>query len=83
MRNEWDQDARKTALEQEMLKKYRDDPVVVFVLLARAIDSIAHEEHNHVYESLTEVIENFPSTKAAEKAKRILARLEAEKSTKK
>ncbi|MHC4477678.1 MAG: tetratricopeptide repeat protein [Planctomycetota bacterium] len=65
--------ARVAALEYELLKQYGGDPLVAPVLLSRAIDQLARRDYNGAHESLTQLVEKFPSTKAATEAKRLLA----------
>jgi hypothetical protein len=83
LRDSHDMDAQKVALEYDISKKYTKDPMVASILLSRAIDHITHEENNYAYETLTQIIEKFPSTKASKKAKKILERHEANKNAEK
>jgi hypothetical protein len=75
LRRQRDQVARVAALEYELLKQYGDDPMVAPILLSRATDSLASQNYNGAYESLTQLVEKFPSTNAAAQAKRMLDKL--------
>ena len=77
LRRKRDQTARVAALEYELLKQYSNDPMVAPILLSRATDLLAGQNYTGAYESLTQLVEKFPSTKAATQAKRMLVKLKA------
>lgn len=79
LRRKRDQTARVAALEYELLKQYGNDPIVAPVLLSRATDLLARQDYNGACESLIQLSEKFPSTKAAAQAKRMLIKLQAAK----
>jgi len=79
LRRKRDQTARVAALEYELLKQYGNDPMVAPILLSRATDLLAGQNYAGAYESLTQLVEKFPSTKAATQAKRMLVKLKAVK----
>lgn len=79
LRRKRDQIARVAALEYELLKQYSNDPMVAPILLSRATDLLAGQNYTGAYESLTQLVEKFPSTKAATQAKRMLVKLKAVK----
>ena len=79
LRRKRDQTARVAALEYELLKQYGNDPMIAPILLSRATDLLAGQNYTGAYESLTQLVEKFPSTKAATQAKRMLAKLKAVK----
>jgi len=79
LRRQRDQVARVAALEYELLKQYGDDPMVAPILLSRATDSLASQNYNGAYESLTQLVEKFPLTNAAAQAKRMLDKLKTTK----
>ena len=82
LRRKRDQTARVAALEYELLKQYGNNPMVAPILLSRATDLLASQNYNGAYESLTELVEKFPSTKAAAQAKRMLVKLKDAKRVK-
>jgi outer membrane protein assembly factor BamD (BamD/ComL family) len=53
--------------------------MVAPILLSRATDSLASQNYNGAYESLTQLVEKFPSTNAAAQAKRMLDKLKTTK----
>ena len=75
LRRRRDQAARIAALEYELLTSYSDDPMVAPILLSRATDLLASQNYAAAYESLRRLVEKFPSTNAAEQAKRMLEKL--------
>jgi hypothetical protein len=82
LRRKRDQAARVAALEYELLKQYGNDPMVAPILLSRATDLLASQNYTAAYESLNQLVEKFPSTKAAEQAKKMLDKLKAVKEVK-
>jgi outer membrane protein assembly factor BamD (BamD/ComL family) len=79
LRRNHDQNVRVTALEYELLKQYGNDPMVAPILLSRATDLLAGQNYTDAYESLTQLVEKFPSTTAATQAKRMLGKLKSVK----
>lgn len=79
LRRKRDQAARVAALEYELLKQYGHNPMVAPILLSRATDLLASQNYNNAYELLSELVEKFPSTKAAAQAKRMLVKLKTVK----
>ena len=82
LRRKRDQTARVATLEYELLKQYGNNPMVAPILLSRATDLLASQNYNGAYESLTQLVERFPSTKAAAQAKRMLVKLKDAKGVK-
>lgn len=72
-------EAQLAAVEHEIIKRYGNDPMVAPILLTRATDHLVNRENHHARAMLSEVIEKFPKTKAAEKAKKMLESLKAQK----
>jgi len=77
LRRQRDHAARVAALEHELLKQYGNDPMVAPILLSRATDLLASQNYTGAYESLTQLVEKFPTTAAAKQAKRMLDKLSA------
>jgi tetratricopeptide (TPR) repeat protein len=75
LRRQRDQGARVAALEHELLERYGSDPIVAPILLSRATDLLASQAYDDARLVLGQLAEKFPSTKAAEQAKRMLAKL--------
>jgi len=75
LRRQRDQAARVAALEYELLERYGTDPMVAPILLSRATDLLASQSYTGAYEILHELVEKFPSTRAASQARRMLERL--------
>lgn len=67
------------ALEYQLLKDYSDSSIITPVMLSRATDMIAQQNYNQAYVLLNELMENFPDTKSADQAKKILERLKAKR----
>jgi len=65
------------ALEYQLLKDYSDNSIITPIVLSRATDMIASQNYNQAYILLNELIENFPGTKSADQAKKIVERLKA------
>jgi len=82
LRRKRNQTARVAALEYELLKQYGNNPMVAPILLSRATDLLASQNYNGAYESLSQLVEKFPSTKAAAQAKRMLVKLKDAKGVK-
>ena len=76
LRRTRDQTARVAALEHELLRLYGNDPMVAPILLSHATDSLASQDYGGALESLTVLVQKFPSTKAAIQAKKMLAKLQ-------
>lgn len=75
LRRQRDQGARVAALEQELLSRYGNDPIVAPILLSRATDLLASQSYGEARQILGQLVERFPSTKAAEQAKSMLDKL--------
>lgn len=82
LRRKRDQDAKVAALEYELLKQYGDDPMVAPILLSRVTDLLASQDYTGAYELSTQLVDKFPSTKAAIQAKKMLTKLKAMRETK-
>jgi hypothetical protein len=82
LRRKRDQDAKVAVLEYELLKQYGDDPMVAPILLSRVTDYLASQDYTGAYELSTQLIDKFPSTKAAIQAEKMLAKLKAMRETK-
>ncbi|MHC4743409.1 MAG: tetratricopeptide repeat protein [Planctomycetota bacterium] len=77
LRRKRDQIARVAALEFELLEQYSNDPMVAPIMLSRATDMLASQNYSAAYEALAQLVEKFPSTKAATQAKGMLTKLKA------
>jgi hypothetical protein len=75
LRRERDQGAAIAALEYELLNRYSDEPMVAPVMLSQATDMLARQDYNGARGALSELAEKFPSTRAAEQAKKMLDKL--------
>ncbi len=82
LRRTRDQITRVAALEHELLRLYGNDPMVAPILLSRATDSLASQDYAGALESLTGLLQKFPSTNAAIQAKKMLGKLNAMKTVK-
>ena len=76
------QEARTAALEYELLKLYGDDPMVAPVMLSRATDFMAKADYAGAYETMTELVRKFPSTRSAIEAKKMLVKIEGDREAK-
>ncbi|HUT30592.1 MAG TPA: hypothetical protein VMX13_12430 [Sedimentisphaerales bacterium] len=81
LRRKRDEAARVAALEYQLIHQYGDDPMVAPVMLSQATDLLAHQDYNGAYYSLTQLVEKFPSTKAAEQARKMLEKLKTNRKT--
>jgi hypothetical protein len=75
LRRERDEPAAIAALEYELLKRYGNEPMVAPIMLSQATDMIARQGYNGAYAILADLVQKFPSTKAAEQAKKMLDKL--------
>lgn len=82
LRRKRDQDAQVAVLEYELLKQYGNDPMIAPVLLSRVTDLLASQDYPGAYTLSTQLVDKFPSTKAAIQAKKMLAKLKAMRETK-
>lgn len=82
LRRTRDQAARTAALEYELLKLYGNDPMVAPILLSRATDFMAKQDYAGAYETITELVQKFPSTRSAIEAKKMLVKIKDERGTK-
>jgi hypothetical protein len=70
-----DNTAALAALEYELITQYGNNPMIAPILLSQATDLLARQDYNGAYESLAQLVQKFPSTKAAEQAKKMLDKL--------
>ena len=75
LRRKRDQQAAIAALEYEFLNRYGNEPMVAPIMLSQATDMLAHQDYNGARGALSELMERFPSTKAAQQAKKMLDKL--------
>jgi hypothetical protein len=75
LRRDRDQGAAIAALEYELLNRYGDEPMVAPIMLSQATDMLARQDYDGTYAILADLIQKFPSTKAAEQAKKMLDKL--------
>jgi len=66
-------------LEYDLLKNHRDNPIIAPILLSCATELLGKGDFNAAYDSLRDLLEQFPHTSAAEQAKSVLQRLEEAK----
>jgi tetratricopeptide (TPR) repeat protein len=64
-----------SALAQQLLEQYADNPAVAPVLLERATDALARQKYDQCRELLTRLTREFPGTESARRAQDILTRL--------
>lgn len=76
LRHQRHQGARIAALEHEILEQYGDDPIVAQILLSQATDRLASQLYDQASSMLRQLVERFPSTRAAAKAQRMLEKLD-------
>lgn len=77
LRRKRDKDAQVAVLEYELLKQYGNNPMIAPILLSRVTDLLASQDYTGAYELSTQLVDKFPSTKAAIQAKKMLAKLKA------
>ena len=75
LRRQKDKTAQIAALEHELIREYGNDPIVAPVMLSRATDILAGQDHAGAFTLFEQLQEKFPSTKAAEQAKKIAEKL--------
>ena|GEM_PF-2175506 len=75
LRRKRDASASVAALEYELLKRYGNDPMVAPIMLSHATDQLASQDYSGAYDSLSQLVDKFPATKAAQQAQRMLAKL--------
>jgi hypothetical protein len=81
LRRKRDAAARVAALEYELIHQYGDEPMIAPVMLSQATDLLAHQDYDGAYYSLRQLVEKFPSTKAAEQARKMLEKLKTGRKT--
>ena len=77
LRRQRDQVARIAALEHQLITEYGNDPMVAPSMLSRATDLMAEQNYAGAFELSDQLQEKFPSTKAAQQAKKIVEKLKA------
>ena len=75
LRREKDQTAQIAALEHQLITDYGDDVMVAPIMLSRATDLLAGQDYAGIFALLDQVQEKFPSTKAAQQAKKMVQKL--------
>jgi hypothetical protein len=75
LRRDRDQAAAIAALEYELLNRYGDEPMVAPIVLSQATDMLARQDYNGARAMLADLVQKFPSTNAAEQAKKMLEKL--------
>jgi hypothetical protein len=75
LRRQRDEGARVAAVEHELLTQYGNDPIVAPILLSQATDLLASQAYDEARDRLDQLIERFPSTRAANQARRMVERL--------
>jgi len=68
-------DMRALAVEHELLTQCGDNPIVAPVMLSRAMNFLAHQGRPSARDVLTELVEKFPHTDAADQGRKMLDRL--------
>jgi TolA-binding protein len=67
--------AAAATLEDQLLSEYGGDPIVAPVMLFKANDLLARQNYEKSYELFSRIVEKFPSSEAAEQAKKMMAKL--------
>jgi hypothetical protein len=81
LKRKGEQTAVAAVVEHELLQRYGDNPVVAPVMLARAVDLWAAQSYGEAHDVLTQLMQRFPGTEAAEQARRIIGRLKSVRKT--
>lgn len=76
LRRQRRQDVRIAALEHDILRDYSDHEMVAPIILTRATDMLARQDYAGAQQCLTELVDRFPESRAAQQANRILERLQ-------
>lgn len=76
LRRQRDQIVQIAALEHKLLDEFGYDPMVAPILLSRATDLLAQQNHLRAIEFLRQLKDKFPDTKAAAQAEKMLKKLE-------
>jgi outer membrane protein assembly factor BamD (BamD/ComL family) len=79
IRRRRDNTAALAALEYKLVAQYGNDPMIAPILLSQATDLLAQQDYNGAYELLSQVVEKFPETKAAEQGEKMLVKLQPNK----
>jgi len=77
LRRQKDNTAQVAALEHKLITDYGDDMIIAPILLSRATDLLARQDYAGACLLLDQIREKFPTTKAAEQANKIAAKLKA------
>lgn len=76
LRRERKQEAKIAALEHDLLKTYGNNAMVAPIILSRATVLLAQQEYLSAQSLLAELIEKFPTSKAAIQAQKMQTRLQ-------
>ncbi len=68
-----------TAIENDLLEHHADDSIVAPIMLFRAQELMARQNYDQSRRLFADIVEKFPSTEAAARAKQNLSKLEARK----
>lgn len=82
LRRQKDQAAQIAALEHQLITDYGGDEMVAPIMLSRATDLLAGQDYAGAFALLDQVQEKFPSTKAAQQAKKMTQKLKNMQGTK-
>ncbi len=82
LRRSRDQKARVAAIEHELLKNYKDNPMVAPIMLSQATDLMAKTHYSDASVILNELVRKFPKTSAAIQAKKMLDQMNKPKNLK-
>ena len=82
LRRSRDQKARVAAIEHELLKNYKDNPMVAPIMLSQATDLMAKTHYSDASVILNELVRKFPDSSAATQAQIILDQMNKQKNLK-
>jgi hypothetical protein len=82
LRRQKDQTAQIAALEHQLMTDYGNNEMIAPIMLSRATDLLAGQDYAGALALLNQIQEKFPSTQAAQQAKKIAEKLNTVQGTK-
>ena len=76
LRRQRKDDVRIGVIEHDLIKRFPKNPLVAPVLLSRATDHLGRQEYAAAQQTLEQLIQQFPQSKAAIQAKKMMVKFD-------
>ena len=76
LRRDRKQGARIAAVEHELLRLYNNNPMIAPIMLSRSTDLLAQQDYVGAQQLLDQLMEKFPTSRAAKQARKMLDKLQ-------